>query len=500
MAVNCSYENDPADAATDPDTLISVRSPAEAVTKRDALNDYLWSGAGFPFTRQPDSVLTTGVNYRVLTYQNVQAARKLTFTVGTHSLNPTLLVPRVSSNILALVIQGHTATYDSIGVGDTVRGLLLRGCHVLECELPLYGFNTGGDATHNAMEALEDPGVLSVIKYFLEDKIGAINYVLANYLPHPNRIICAGVSGGGWVAMLLAACDWRVTHTFPVTAVMPLYLRAPLAVCGVASENPTGDFEQGFDPLLDVCNDLDQMVLACANGRLCHLGYNQLDPSAFRGIRYQLFEAKVQKAASAAGGDFRVLIGPTENTHAIGARHQRHIWSATGIGEAFHSSQDGGDASRVGSWSFFAAGYNSDMYQIGAGSGANSATWTFTVTPGIFTVLVTYTINANRATNVPYTVYDDTVALATVTVNQEVAPNQPKDSSGNDPGGHTGWQLIGTYEIQSTTLKVVVTDNCPGQGGQFLIANGARVIKLNNAPTTSTQLGVEPIVAAAPLP
>jgi prepilin-type N-terminal cleavage/methylation domain-containing protein len=52
--------------------------------------------------------------------------------------------------------------------------------------------------------------------------------------------------------------------------------------------------------------------------------------------------------------------------------------------------------------------YNNDCRYIAAGSGSNTATWTFTVTPGTYTVAIPATGYSNHATNSPYSVYDST--------------------------------------------------------------------------------------------
>lgn len=139
---------------------------------------------------------------------------------------------------------------------------------------------------------------------------------------------------------------------------------------------------------------------------------------------------------------------------------------------------DDGDAgfATVGTWTTVGiAGYQSDYRYIAAGSGSNTATWTFTgLASGTYRVSVTWVSNANRATDAPFTVYDDSTALGTVDINQESLPSTLEDAG-------VWWDHLGEYAISSGTLKVVLTDDA----NEFVIADAVRVEFLS-APTTLT--------------
>ncbi|MCO6455469.1 MAG: DUF11 domain-containing protein [Pirellulaceae bacterium] len=147
--------------------------------------------------------------------------------------------------------------------------------------------------------------------------------------------------------------------------------------------------------------------------------------------------------------------------------------------------RDDGDANFTanGYTIYSGIGYNSDVrYSVTSSSGANKATWTFTVTPGTYRVSTTWQAHANRANNAPFSVYNGTVLpanlLQTVTRNQTLWPN---DFTAN---GAT-WEDLGVFAVTGTTLNVQLTNQA--QAGKYVIADAVRV-----------EL-VSPLVAESPL-
>ena len=122
---------------------------------------------------------------------------------------------------------------------------------------------------------------------------------------------------------------------------------------------------------------------------------------------------------------------------------------------------DNGDAgfSTVGAWSRWTGqGYLNDVHESLAGTGADVSSWTFThLLPGLYRVSATWTTHTNRATNSPFTILDGSTNLATVVVNQRVAPNQFLDAG-------VYWNDLGSvYQIASGTLTVRLTDLANGR-------------------------------------
>jgi uncharacterized protein (DUF1800 family) len=101
-----------------------------------------------------------------------------------------------------------------------------------------------------------------------------------------------------------------------------------------------------------------------------------------------------------------------------------------------------------------------------SGTGANTATWTFTdVVPGTYQVAVTWSAAAKLATNAPYTVFNDKVPFTAVPVNQRRVPADLHDAG-------AGWKVLGSaYRITNGTLSVQLTDQANGT----VQADGVRV-------------------------
>jgi len=110
-----------------------------------------------------------------------------------------------------------------------------------------------------------------------------------------------------------------------------------------------------------------------------------------------------------------------------------------------------------------------------AGSGENTATYTFNVTAGAqYRVYATWPARPGSATNTPFTIRDGNTTLATVAVNQATRPLDIVDS-------FVGWKDLGTYTITGTQLVVVISNNANGT----VLADGVRIERVG---TTTKQL------------
>jgi hypothetical protein len=152
---------------------------------------------------------------------------------------------------------------------------------------------------------------------------------------------------------------------------------------------------------------------------------------------------------------------------------------------------DDGDAgfSTTGPWySYPGQGYQDDVTFAGAGTGDSVATWTFTgLAPGLYRVSATWSPHPNRATDAPFTVLDDNLALGTVRINQEMAPD-------HFAANGTMWRnLGGTYTINSGTLVARLTDNAE----EYVIADAVRIERLAVSPVQIQDDG-DPGFSASP--
>ncbi len=165
----------------------------------------------------------------------------------------------------------------------------------------------------------------------------------------------------------------------------------------------------------------------------------------------------------AAGADYKIKVTSTSASYSDLSN------SDFSIGQAVYEPEflDNGSAgfSVVGQWfPFTGQGFGNDVHFAQKGSGSAKATWTFTVAPGNYQVAATWTGHANRATDAPYTVFDNSTPLETVDVNQESAPSDFSDEGVN-------WENLGTFTITGNTLTVQLSN----AANEFVIADAIRV-------------------------
>lgn len=135
---------------------------------------------------------------------------------------------------------------------------------------------------------------------------------------------------------------------------------------------------------------------------------------------------------------------------------------------------DNSGARFQGLWSLgINEGFQGSTYVSPAGTGENVATWLFSgLTPGQYRVSVTWSPGADRATNAPYALFDGNRALATVSVNQQLAPASFSDAGATweDLGG-----LGNLYTLTDTTLFVNLANAANGQ----VVADAVRLERVN---------------------
>jgi hypothetical protein len=172
----------------------------------------------------------------------------------------------------------------------------------------------------------------------------------------------------------------------------------------------------------------------------------------------------------------------SSRTRPAGRRGRRHLPRRSGgLFEPLEERRllativDNGDAafSTVGAWSLFTdQGFQGDVHAIAPQGGANTASWTFTVTPGQYRVSATWTTHANRATDAPFTILDGSTPLFTVREDQEQAPDDISDS------GASFEDLGDIFSFTGTTLVVRLSDDA----NQYVIADAVRVDRVGDLP------------------
>ena len=125
-----------------------------------------------------------------------------------------------------------------------------------------------------------------------------------------------------------------------------------------------------------------------------------------------------------------------------------------------------------GPWAPTAGGYGGTLHYIGPGSGAQTATWTFAVTPGQYRVAATWSPHQNRATNAPYNVLDGATSLLAVRISQEQPPDDFNESG-------AAWEYLGgVLSVTGSTLVVQLSNDA----NEFVIADAIRVERVGDLP------------------
>ncbi len=106
---------------------------------------------------------------------------------------------------------------------------------------------------------------------------------------------------------------------------------------------------------------------------------------------------------------------------------------------------------------------------IGPGIGANTATWTFAVSRGLYSIATTWTASSRAADNAPYTILSNGTDVGFLRVDQQEAPNDLSADGAN-------WKDLGSVVVSGGTLQVQLSDDADG----LVIADAVRIERLSN--------------------
>ncbi len=116
--------------------------------------------------------------------------------------------------------------------------------------------------------------------------------------------------------------------------------------------------------------------------------------------------------------------------------------------------------------------YQLDYDTAPAGNGGATATWSFVGIPnGSYQVFARWSHFSNRATNAPFTMLDNGVPVATVLVNQQLAP------AGEYSDG-VYWQSLGTFDTTTNNFAVRLSNAANG----YVVADAIRLVAGGIAP------------------
>jgi hypothetical protein len=465
-------------------TTLRAVDKAAADSVRKALIGHVWSGKGFPAARLPDKVETIPLAQSPVTgVENLAALARLTVTMplttaeggGAFTSYAFHFKPQKRIDRLFVYHQGHSGALGPNGGDTTIRFLVKRGYDVVGLMMPLLGGNTGppGYKNHDDMMKLES-ATRCPLQFFLEPVAAAIHQLQKQHAFKDVSMI--GISGGGWTTTLYAAADTSVSLSFPVAGSLPLDLR----------DGPSkGDGEQTHPELYTkVASYRDLYVLGGAGqGRAQVQVLNRFDTCCFAGVVYRGYENRVRAVARSLGGSFDAYLDATHKSHLISthtletvvaprlAKEKVWVLEERDDGHGYSGSVYG-SATLSGPWSSWPAGFGGALAFAAAGAGA-TATWMFGhLAPGTYRVSVTWTPHQNRATNAPYVVLDGNNPVASVAVNQQLAPKS------RDTMGAT-WEDLGQgHVITGDTLSVQLTSKADG----YVIADAVRVELLKPGP------------------
>jgi hypothetical protein len=213
--------------------------------------------------------------------------------------------------------QGHNGDF-IIGY-DTINMLLKNGYNVIALSMPLLGMNNKPElnlqkfgkfkfVNHDELTILNNDNFNSA-KLFIEPIILILNYAEQfNY----NEISMLGISGGGWTTVLASAIDTRISKSFPVAGIYPLYLVNN-------SPGSWGDDEQRQNEIYKIANYLDLYIMgAFGEDRKQTQIFNIYDKCCFSGHGYKTYEETIQKIVEQLGeGNFKVHGDDTHRDHKI---------------------------------------------------------------------------------------------------------------------------------------------------------------------------------------
>ncbi len=311
---------------TRPDSLITIRSRAQADATRQRLRRLLWGDSARSATPVAEEKAIFDDRFA---YSGLATIDRLTVEMdfGLRSV-----IYRFHPKDL----NGHTVIYHQGHGGHFAKGgalierLVTLGYEVIALSMPLLGpnnqplidsprFGQFRLEAHDQMGFLEPPAG-HPLRYFVEPVLGVMDFLGAE------RVAMIGLSGGAWTTTICAAIDSRIGLSFPAAGTAPMYLR-------FAGTLESADWEQLTPEPYRIANYLELYVLGslgAGHGQLQIL--NRFDPCCFAGDAWQTYRAVVRRAVEEIGdGEFDVI---SDTSHR---QHQISPWAADRIVETLQS-------------------------------------------------------------------------------------------------------------------------------------------------------------------
>ena len=306
---------------TDPNSLITVTSQSELKKAKRRLIHSIWGERGLPIKKLPSEISKNflinpekprwrppssdkksflALFDKIDTYKdlkNLKAIHRITITEKKNwTAHAGVFIPEHSNNRLVIYQNGFASTYHNQWriIGDFIK----RGFTVVAHNFRWYGLNTG---TYN-LKTLSLP-----LRGFFEPVIVSINFMKQRM--KFKTIDLVGLSAGAWVSAIIAAVDERISRSYPVSGVSPMYLRE-------GNEFPLPDVDA---LILLAANYLDIFVMGASGaGRGQTQIFNQFDRCCFRNQKNKLYEnILIETTKSIGPGRFSVILDRSHARHKI---------------------------------------------------------------------------------------------------------------------------------------------------------------------------------------
>ena len=168
----------------------------------------------------------------------------------------------------------------------------------------------------------------------------------------------------------------------------------------------------------------------------------------------------------------------TENneTNNVSAADAITVTTSTSSGSIIDDGEPGYAESGTWATGSVAGGFQGDYRYRAAGSGTSSASWTFSgLSSGTYRVYATWVTGSNRSSSAPFTAFDGSTLLATVAIDQRVAPN-------DELASNQWWEALGTFSITAGTLKIQLKETSNG----YVIADAIRIAPVSSVSRCAT--------------
>ena len=215
----------------DIDSLITINSENDILTKRKNLVNFIWKNE-LPYS-SPISISENIGDDRYQDLLNLKSIHKLTINME-YEVNSTayLFLSKNSNDKLLIYHQGHAG--DFVLGKESINFFLNNGYSVLAFSMPLLGMNNQPIvdledfgkikfSTHKHLRFLES-STFSPIKFFVEPIGVSLNYLEENF--DFDSYYMMGISGGGWTTVLFSAIDDRILQSYSVAGTFPMFMRS----------------------------------------------------------------------------------------------------------------------------------------------------------------------------------------------------------------------------------------------------------------------------------